>query len=359
MVITGGLDMLRRTTDPDRRQMLMDGMLQAAERGAGLTRQLLAFSRRQSLQPQPIDLAHQIEGMRQLLDRSLRGNVHVSYELDDDLWAVKVDPGELELVILNLAVNARDAMPSGGTITIRASNGLLDVGSIQGEFVSLSVIDTGIGMSAEIKDRVFEPYFTTKEVGKGSGLGLAQVYGFAQQSGGGVEIESEVGRGTTVRLVLPRSYESPTRHAAHADGAAASRRNACLSSVLLVEDNEEVAALVREMFLELGYEVTRVASAKAALGALANGRRVDIVFSDIMMPGDMDGLELAREIHMRRPNLPIVLTSGYTQRALREAEAQGLRILRKPYRIEQLAHTITAALEASQLRSIAQNSTSL
>jgi signal transduction histidine kinase/CheY-like chemotaxis protein len=346
MVISGGLDMIGRTQTPARRQILLDGMRQAAQRGAALTRQLLAFSRSQALQPQPVDLAHQVSGMRELLDRSLRGDVHVEYAFPDDLWAVTVDPGEFELVVLNLAVNARDAMPMGGVIQVTAENVFLCGSDLRGEYVRLSIVDSGTGMTEEVKAHVFEPFFTTKEVGKGSGLGLAQVYGFARQSGGAVEIDSELGRGTRVTLILPRSIERPVAPLPSAnDLRTEPRRMERAGCVLLVEDNDEVAALVREMLDELGYEVTRAASAQAALGALANNRRVDLVFSDIMMPGGMDGLDLAREIRARRSDLPIVLTSGYAEPALRDAEAEGLKVLGKPYRLDELETALRSAAE--------------
>jgi signal transduction histidine kinase/CheY-like chemotaxis protein len=355
MVITGGLDMLGRTTDPVRRQMLLDGMRQAAQRGAALTRQLLAFSRTQPLQPQPVDLARQLGGMRELLDRSLRGDVHVEYEFAEDLWTVKVDPGELELVVLNLAVNARDAMPVGGVIRIRAENAVLETDELRGDYVRLSVIDVGTGMSDDVREHVFEPFFTTKEVGKGSGLGLSQVYGFAKQSGGTVEIISQVGKGTSVVVSLPRSTQQPVADPRSVgERRIESRRSDARGFVLLVEDSDEVAALVTEMVEELGYEVTRVASAQAALGALANGRRIDLVFSDIMMPGDMNGVGLAREIRNRRSQLPVVLTSGYAEPALRDAEAEGLRVLGKPYRLDELERALSAALESVHRHSSAQ-----
>ncbi len=348
MVIAGGIDMLGRARDPARRDLLMEGMRQAAQRGAALTRQLLAFSRRQALQPQSVNLAKQIGGMRELLDRSLRGDIYVEYEFPSDLWPVHVDPDELELVVLNLAVNARDAMPNGGTIRIVAENipcGLIDAG---GDCVRLSVIDRGTGMTPEVKQHVFEPFFTTKEVGKGSGLGLAQVYGFARQSGGSVEIESEVGQGTSVMLFLPRALslpaDAPVSEARSLEHTV--RRAEC---VLLVEDNDEVAALVQGMLDDLGYDVIRAATAQAALGALANDRRIDIVFSDIMMPGDMDGLDLAREIRSRRKGLPIVLTSGFAEPSMREAELAGLPILGKPYRLDDLAAALRGALHAAGL----------
>jgi len=344
MVITGGLDMLGRTVDSARRQLLVDGMRQAAQRGAGLTKQLLAFSRRQPLQPQPVDLARQIGSMKELLDRSLRGDVLVEFEFADGLWPVEVDPGELELVILNLAVNARDAMPNGGTIRVRAANIPRSGGELgDRDYVRLEVIDSGTGMSAEVRERVFEPFFTTKEVGKGSGLGLAQVYGFVNQSGGKVAIESELGRGTCIILTLPRSTDVPMGDVRNV-AELRTERKAYSGRVLLVEDNDEVAALVREMLDELGFEVLRVSSARAALGALADGRRVDIIFSDIVMPGDMNGLDLAREARSRSGDLPIVLTSGYAEQAIHDAEAEGLTVLRKPYGLGDLASVLESAL---------------
>jgi signal transduction histidine kinase/CheY-like chemotaxis protein len=348
MVIAGGLEMLEHQADPARRRRLVDGMRQAAQRGAGLTRQLLAFSRRSALKPEAVDLQLQIGSMGEILDRSLRGDVHVELHLAADLWPVAVDPAELELVILNLAVNARDAMPNGGVIQIRAENapGLRE-GALAGDFVRLSVVDQGTGMTDEVKAHVFEPFYTTKDIGHGSGLGLAQVHGFAVQSGGAVQIDSELGRGSTVTLLLPRSHEVPAGIEPHPDspsaGAAPAPRT---GSVLVVEDDDEVAALVTEMLQHLGYEVTRAASAAAALGALANGRSVDLVFSDVMMPGGMNGVDLAREIHRRRRDLPVVLTSGYAEAARESAAAEGVRVLPKPYRLDELAAALATAVSS-------------
>ena len=345
MVISGGLDMLDRQADPARRRRLMDGMIQAAQRGASLTRQLLVFSRRQELRPEPVDIARQIGGMRELLDRSLRGDVHVMFDFPDTLWPVEVDPGELELVVLNLAVNARDAMPTGGTIVVRGENlpNWKD-DEVAGDYVRLSVVDTGTGMTDDVRLRVFEPFFTTKDIGKGSGLGLAQVYGFAKQSRGSVCIDSEVGRGTAIALYLPRSEHAASGRQHHLVDLHRPRlRHRDEGRILLVEDDDEVAALVSEMLRQLGYEVTRAASAAAALGALADGRAVDLVFSDVMMPGGMNGVELAREIQKRRSDVPILLTSGYSGAAVHAAKEAGVRILSKPYRIDELAAALDAA----------------
>jgi len=335
MVITAGLDMLEVHDDPQRREKLMRAMQQAAQRGAGLTRQLLAFSRSRTLRPETVELPRLIGNMSELLDRSLRGDITVKVDLADDLWPVVADPGELELVILNLAVNARDAIKGSGVITITGHNVRDTIDGIEGDFVSLSVRDTGTGMSEAIRARVFEPFFTTKDVGKGSGLGLAQVYGFAKQSGGAVTIDSVPGQGTVIALSLPRSHEV----ASHEESQP--RPSAELPSdpercVLLVEDDVEVASLVEQMLRGIGYDVVHTTNATAALGALANGRRIDLVFSDIMMPGGTNGIALARQIHTRRPTLPVLLTSGFSEAMRGEAEALGISILRKPYGLKEL-----------------------
>lgn len=344
MVVSSGLQLLERQTDPQRRRSTAAAMQRAIERGAGLTRQLLTFARRQALQPQPLDLGKQVRGMLDMLERSLRGDIEIVLSLSDDLWVVEVDPGELELVILNLAVNARDAMPEGGRIEIHTENAPgLALNELQGDYVSLSLTDTGGGMSPEVQARIFEPFFTTKEIGKGSGLGLPQAYGFAKQSGGTIQICSELGRGTTVRLLLPRSAralaappEAPEARAA--PGAPAGRH------VLLVEDDSEVAALTADMLAQLGYGVTRAASAADALGTIANGRSVDVVLSDIMMPGGMSGVQLAREIRRRRPDMPVVLTTGYPGTDARRAEAEGIPLVPKPFRLEDLAAMLGSVL---------------
>ena len=359
-VISGGLEMIDRQRDPARRARLLSGMHQAVERGSGLSRQLLAFSRRKPLRQEPVDLRRRIGGMQELLDRSLRGDVSVRTELDPDLWPVLVDPSELELVILNLAVNARDAMPDGGTIVIAGSNapGLdgddLGEDGLRGDFVRLSVIDTGTGMPPDVVARVFEPFFTTKEIGKGSGLGLAQAHGFAQASGGGVRIDSAPGMGTTIALLLPRTTDLPATSLPPTPAPLPEKavQPASAAHVLLVEDDDEVAALSIEMIEHLGYAATRVAGATAALGALAHGRAIDLVFSDVMMPGTMNGVALAREIGRRRPGLPVLLTSGYAEAARRQTE--DLLVLDKPFRLEELAAAFAHALEAARTRSVSR-----
>jgi len=337
MVVSGGLNLLERSDDPERREMLVTRMREAVARGSTLTQQLLAFSRKQELKPEVIDFKEHLVSMGDLLDRSLGGNVGVEADTPEDLWPVYADQTALQLAVLNLAVNARDAMPDGGTIVIRARNGAPH--DAKAACVSISVIDTGVGMNAETRARIFEPFFTTKDIGKGSGLGLAQVHGFAEQSGGRVEVDSAPGRGTTVTLVLPRS-DRPVPQPAN---VRASETASQAGNVLLVEDDAEVAAMTGEMLTHLGFEVTHAISAEAALRALAEQPKADLVFSDVMMPGGMSGLELARELRRTRPDVPVVLTSGYSAKIVRDAKDASVPLLPKPFTIEKLAEALRAA----------------
>jgi CheY-like chemotaxis protein len=285
--------------------------------------------------------------MHEILGRSLGGNIDIEMKLDADLWPVEIDVGELELAMLNVCVNSRDAMPGGGTITITAANVHEAAGDgALADFVKLSIADTGCGMPPEILARVFEPFFTTKDIGKGSGLGLPQVYGFAQQSDGRLTVHSEVGKGTIVTLLLPRSLREPAApRPVDASSASATRCDvAHRGQVLLVEDDNEVAALTREMLSYLGFSVVHVASADAALGALANARSLDLVLSDIMMPGGVSGLQLAREIRRRQPNLPVVLVTGYAEAAANMEDGK-FGLLLKPYTLETLAAALNAELD--------------
>jgi len=342
MVISGGLNMLSRSPDEEKRAMLMSRMHEAVDRGANLTKQLLAFSRRHQHSPESIRLPAYFSGLSDLLSRSLGVNVRVAIDVPDDVAPVLADPNALQLALLNLAVNARDAMEDAGIVTIRARNGTSREPAAA--CVTISVADTGSGMTPEVRQRIFEPFYTTKEIGKGSGLGLAQVHGFAQQSGGHVEVESRVGEGTTFTLVLPRGaataeVEAPLVQAAPEAADAA-------GDALLVEDDDNVAALTGEMLSHLGWRVTRVASAEAALGAITNGLDVGLVFSDVMMPGGKNGIELAHALRERHVGLPIVLASGYTEAVQRDAERAGLPLLAKPFNIEALAAAIDTARQS-------------
>jgi len=346
MVISGGLSILERELTAERRKAVREGMRQAAERGAALTRQLLAFSRQKELYAKPIAIPRHVEGMRELLDGSLGGLVTVETVFDPDVWPVRVDEGELGIALLNLCVNARDAMPQGGTITIAAVNraNLREYG-ISGDFVEISVSDTGVGMDAETIARCLEPFYTTKDVGKGSGLGLAQVYGFAHGSGGSVHIESRAEEGTKVLLLLPRSNESPGAIPPRAEsrhGVSTCAPGQC--RVLLVEDDVQVASLTSAMLDELGYEVIPVTTGQAALNELAATPGIGLVLSDVMMPGGMDGMALVREMRQRKISLPVVLVSGFSAAGKRDAEKEGIPLLPKPYSLGDLAAQLTSVL---------------
>ena len=343
-IFSNGLHLLERNVGDEQRQRVFDGMRRAIARGTGLTHHLLAFSRRRPVNPESINLETHLRGMREILQRSLRGDVGVEMTFGAGLWPVQIDAGEFELAMLNLCVNARDAMAGGGTITISAKN-LTEAGvdGLHTDFVKLCVADTGSGMPPEVLARVFEPFFTTKDVGKGSGLGLPQVYGFVQQSGGRLTLDSEVGAGTVVTMLLPRSARLPVAPV-DAPGASHARCDgAARGQVLLVEDDAEVAALTREMLSYLGFSVIQAASPDAALGALADGRSVDVVLSDIMMPGGVSGLDLAREIRRRQPNLRIVLTTGYAEAAA--SMDSDLQLLLKPYTLEAVAKALGVELQ--------------
>jgi signal transduction histidine kinase/CheY-like chemotaxis protein len=340
MVASSGLDLLDRTQDPERRAVLRQGVRQALERGAGLTRQLLAFSRRSPLKSEVVDLGRRIEGMLLLLERSLREDIAVRFDVAADLWPVELDPAQLEVALLNIAVNARDAMPAGGVITLAARNRpAFSIDGEEGDYVELSVSDTGEGMALETAQRVFEPFFTTKPVGKGTGLGLSQVYGFTRASGGTVRITSAPGQGATVTLYFPASIK-PLAQTPAPEAAPAVLPP---GTVLLVEDDDGVAAAVSAMLGELGYRVVRAADAVSALAVLDRGATpIDLVFSDMVMPGTMDGAALAEQVLERRPDLPVVLTTGFSE-AAEAATRKGFRLLPKPYRIEELAAELAAA----------------
>jgi signal transduction histidine kinase/CheY-like chemotaxis protein len=340
-VISAGLNMLEQS-DEEHAGALKARMLEAVKRGATLTDQLLALSRKREVKPEAVSLGDHLRGMSSLLSRGLGGGLRVEIDAPDEVAPVYVDPTGLQLAILNLTVNARDATPGGGVITIRARNGTLE--DPDAPFVSLSVVDKGVGMDEATKTRMFDAFFTTKEVGKGTGLGLPQVKGLALQSGGRVEVETAPGEGTTVTLVLPKSKatastaEPQTRTGpAHIreDGVAQGAGRA-----LLVEDDDDVAAMTSSMLEELGWSVRRAPSAEAALEALGEEGAIDLVFSDVTMEGPMNGLDLAREIRARKPGLPIVLTSGSSLAGAADAK---LPLLPKPFTLETLAAVVRLA----------------
>jgi signal transduction histidine kinase/ActR/RegA family two-component response regulator len=345
MVASSGLDLLERTTDPTRRDRLRLGIRQAIDRGASLTQQLLAFSRRSPIKPEVVDINQRMAGLHALLDRSLREDVTVETRLAPDLWRVEVDASQLEVAVLNIAINARDAMPDGGKIIIEGRNEASGRPDGAGDHVRLSIRDTGVGVAPEMISRLFEPFFTTKAVGKGTGLGLSQVYGFARASGGEVGVDSKLGEGTTIWLRIPRSTKALAVEAAII--APRVRTDAQRQRILLVEDDDSVAQLVEEMLRELGYDVRRASEAVAAMDVLRNDGAFDLVFSDMVMPGDVGGLDLARDVARLRPDLPVILTTGYSAAAAAAAN-EGRRVLIKPYRIEALATELDTALTATR-----------
>jgi signal transduction histidine kinase len=351
-VITGTVQFLREAKDDARRERLLHRIEEAAWRGADLTRRLLAFGRRQPLHPDRIELGVQAAGLIELLRHTLREDIRIDLRFGAELWPVEADVGALELALMNLAVNARDAMPRGGWIELAAANRPMQgteaarFGLAGGDYVEISVADSGSGMPAHVLERVFEPFYTTKEPGKGTGLGLAQVYGFAKQSGGTAWVESALGAGTCVHVLLPRSWREAMAEAAPggAQGAHAARPAGEIS-VLVVEDDEAVAGIVTEMLDQLGHRPLHVGSVAAALGVLSSDQRIDLVFTDVLLPGGGSGLDLAREITRRELHVPVVLTSGYGGGVTSRLAAANLPFLRKPYRIEALKMVIDDALE--------------
>jgi len=345
MIIGGSAQIFARLLDP-KLPRAIEAIQNAAKRGESLTRQLLTFSRHQHLSPTVVDLNASIKNMRTMIESSLRGNIVYNENIGDGVWPVKVDLAELELAIVNIAVNARDAMPSGGTFTLSVSDVTInqEVGDnrLEGAFLAIAFSDTGTGIPPNLLSKMFDPFFTTKEVGKGTGLGLSQVYGFAHQAGGTVTADSEVGQGTTITVYLPScADEQITSKKASAKTKA---RHSQRQTVLVVDDSADVAEVTSSLFEHLGYETIYRDSAEAALKLLEAGTKIDLVFSDIVMPGTIDGVGLAREIRSQYPNLPVVLTTGYSD-AAKEAPSN-LRILRKPFDIEALRdfiHDITAS----------------
>jgi signal transduction histidine kinase len=343
MVASSGMELLERTTDPVRRERLKDGIRHAIDRGAKLTQQLLTFARRSPLSPEVLDVGQRIGELRDLLERSLREDIKVEFEFADGLWPIEADPSQFDVAILNIAINARDAMPDGGRIVIGAHNYPAG-GDTAHDMVRLSIRDTGGGIAPELLEKVFEPFFTTKGVGSGTGLGLSQVYGFIRSSGGEVKIDSALARGTTVFLMFPRSSQILP----HTDAASARAREAEHdATVLVAEDDEFVADLVCEMLRELGYKAKRGATAAEALRLLEEAAPFDLVLSDMIMPGKMNGLELAHEVVRREPGMPVVLMTGYSEAAA-SAAAEGFPLLVKPYTIEAMGAVLGQALHVAQ-----------
>jgi PAS domain S-box-containing protein len=322
----------------------LDAIDLASQRGATLTRQLLTFSRRQAFRPTVVQPAERITAIKALLTTSIGSGIDIRLQFPEGIWPIKVDTNEFELAVVNLVLNARDAMPRGGTLTVSIENiGLLPEDTpagLIGDFVAIRVSDTGEGIAPDVVPKVFEPFFTTKQADKGTGLGLSQVHGFAHQSQGTVAIESELGQGTTVTIYLPRSTEAATEIAAPVQEAAPGE-----GKILLVEDNPEVADVTEHMCRDLGYQVSSVRNAAQALLAV-DREPFDLVISDVVMPGDMDGIKLARTLRERQPGIPVLLVTGYSQRA-GDAVAE-FPILRKPYQLSELSRHVSGLLAAAR-----------
>jgi signal transduction histidine kinase/CheY-like chemotaxis protein len=363
MVVTSGFDMIRRRPEDRERVVRMsEAGLQAAERGARLTRQLLTFARRQNLRPKTVNANALLLDFEPLARRAIAETVVLEMSLHPALHPARIDRNEFEAAVLNLVVNARDALPpQGGRITVGTRNAtrarIRDfrpdtapaAGGSPGNYVVISVADNGGGMDEATRLKAFEPFFTTKEFGKGSGLGLSQVYGFARASGGMVEIRSAVGAGTTVEIWLPRAESLQPPAPLGARGAAPPRRADDGETVLAVEDEPEVLAAVVENLADLGYRVIPSRDAAEALERLRGAERVDILFSDIVMPGGMNGVQLAVEAGRVRPGLRVLLTSGYTDEALAGEHGipENVPILTKPYRREELAERLKVSYRAT------------
>ncbi|MDE2487760.1 MAG: response regulator [Alphaproteobacteria bacterium] len=353
-VIIGGFDTIRRSSPDDQARIrrAVDMALQGAQRAASLTARLLAFSRRQPLDPKALDLNLLVRDMTDLLHRTLGETVELEGVLAPRLWSVEVDQNQLESAIINLAVNARDAMPGGGKLTIETANTALDASYsavdaevVPGQYVMVAVSDTGCGMPPSTLSRVFEPFFTTKEVGRGTGLGLSMVYGFVKQSGGHVTIYSEEGQGTTVKLYFPRRHGKTD--AARAPVQRAAPRASEGEVVLVVEDNDEVRSYSVQILSELGYAVLEAAQAEAALATLESDTRIDLLFTDVVLPGKT-GRMLADEARARRPGLRILYTTGYSKNAIVHHGRldPGVQLISKPFTFEELANRVRDVIDA-------------
>jgi signal transduction histidine kinase len=348
-VIIGNLDMLHELTKatPQSDQLVTES-LDAALRGADLTKRLLAFARRQPLQPRSIDINEHVTAIGNLLKRTLGEQISITLALDAGVWPVMADPAQLEASIMNLATNARDAMQDGGQLTIRTANRTLDEDYAAGhadlrpgDYAMIEISDTGCGIPADRLNRIFEPFFTTKEQGKGTGLGLSMVFGFMKQSGGHINVYSEVGAGTTFRLYLPRTADGA---GAEAEEAAAAPRAGNSETILVVEDNEPLRRIVVRQLVELGYRVLEAKDVRDALAVLSQ-QKIDLLFTDIVMPGGMTGFDLARMTRTHWPEVKLLFTSGFPDMRLASAGDLHVRLLSKPYRRDELGRTIREALD--------------
>lgn len=335
MVISGNIQALKRTALDARSIRAANAIELAAQRGASLTRQLLTFSRRQAVNPEPVHLPDRVQAIRDVLV-SGAGQAEVKIEIPEEAWPVVVDSSELEIALVNLVVNARDALPKGGLIEIKTGNT-----TIEGkEYVAICVSDNGEGIPPDVLQKVFDPFFTTKPVGKGTGLGLSQVHGFVHQAGGTVKVESKFGEGTKVTMYLPRAVHTAVPKEGGTEGVPVQSSGI----VLLVEDNPDVAGATSLLLEELGYSVRLASNAEAALVEIERDG-IDVMLSDIVMPGELDGLGLARAVSLSRPGLPIILATGYSDAATRGNS--DFPILKKPYELKDLSRMLANARRGS------------
>jgi PAS domain S-box-containing protein len=351
-IISGNLELLEDSISNPQDHELLSRAIRAADAGARLTNRLLTFARRRHLAPEVINLNEQVRGMIELLLRTLGDTIELRTHLAPDLWLARVDAGEVESAVLNLAINARDAMPAGGKLSIRTDNATLEEGEtgfdgplIAGEYVRISVSDNGLGMSKETLSRVFEPFFTTKPPGRGTGLGLSTIYGFVKQSNGNITIYSEPGVGTTVNLYLPRCPDASGQR--HAAGPSRDQRSTNGERIMVVEDNRDVRALTVKRLERLGYKVIECATGAQAKEALEQGTKVDAIFTDIMMPGGLTGVDLGKWIMEKMPALPVILTTGFADETVANAATANAAwpILRKPYTQSELAAVVRTVLD--------------
>ena len=342
MIVGGYAQMLKKHAAEPRNARAIAAIQGAVSRGESLTRQLLSFSRRQPLNPVIVHPAEAVEAIRDVLFGSTHVNIDLAIDIPRHTWPICVDRSEFALALVNIAINARDAMPAGGRLSISSANVSLDADGgpdgLSGDYIALRIADTGAGIAADLLPRVFEPFFTTKALEKGTGLGLSQVYGFARRSGGSVGIASELERGTTVTLYLPRSPVAPAQAAQPSAEQIGGRQE----TILIVEDNPDVRAVAVMLLEQLGYRTVTADSAPAALDMLGTDPRVDLVFTDVVLPGAFDGLALAQSLGALRPDLPVVLTTGYAKRL---DDDPGFPVLRKPYDISALARVVREAID--------------
>ncbi|WP_151705321.1 ATP-binding protein [Nitrincola alkalilacustris] len=350
-VILGNAELLseKLTSHPDLYSLAKTTRM-AAEKGAELTHRLLAFARQQALTPEMTDIRQLIEGMEGLIRRTLGTHIDIEIKSEQDLWAVLIDPPQLESAVLNLCINARDAMPEGGRLTIELANVVLsemvtawNEEVMPGEYIQLTVSDSGWGMSADIAKRAFEPFFTTKDPGKGSGLGLSMVYGFTRQSSGHVQLFSEPGKGSRIKLYLPRAQHESSESAAE---TVQSNTSGGGEKILLVEDDDLVRSHASNLLKIMGYQVVSASNGVEAMSILMQGDRFDLLFTDIVMPGGLDGRQLAVEAQKLYPEMPILFTSGYTEETMLHDGSlrPGIQLLNKPYKKQMLAQKIKQAL---------------